>query len=318
MKRRTLFSAFLLSAALLPAFAARAQAGGVTLYEGVRLTGERASFDRDVFDLNETSFGARRASSVDVARGCRVTLFELSGFRGRSLELTERDNDLGNTRLGRGSVSSVRVDCRGGGGSGWGSGSSRGVTLYSDVDLEGPSQVFATDVPDLERTRLGARRASSIDVPKGCAATLYSEPGYRGRSTTFRGPNTDLRNTPVGNDTASSLRVDCGGNPHVPGGSRPPVPAPGGDGVTLFRDKDLRGSSETFRSDVPDLDGTRVGARSASSIEVPPGCRAILFSEPGYRGQSTTFDGPNRDLRNTGVGNDRAQSIRVTCGQRIY
>jgi len=312
MTRRILYPA-LFAAALLSAEAVFAQPAGVTLFEGLRLTGERITLDRDVFDLSDTPFGARRTSSVDVARGCRVILFERSGYRGQSLELLEHDNDLGNTRLGRGSVGSVRVDCRGGGES------PRGVTLYVDSNLSGSSQTFDEDVPDLERTRFGARRASSIEVPDGCMATLFSEPGYQGRSTTFRGNNNKLKNTDVGADTASSLRVDCGDRPHHrPPAVIPPPPAPPAVGVTLFRDGHLRGTSETFRSDVPDLSRTRVGSRAASSIQVPSGCRATLFSEPNYEGRSTTFGGDNNELKNTPVGNDAAQSIRVECGQRRY
>ncbi len=309
MTRRILHTA-LLAAALLSAEAVSAQPAGVTLFEGLRLTGERITLDRDVFDLNDTPFGARRTSSVDVARGCRIVLFERSGYRGQSLELLEHDNDLGNTRLGRDSVGSVRVDCRGGGES------PRGVTLYLDSNLSGSSQTFDVDVPDLERTRFGARRASSIEVPDGCMAILFSEPGYRGRSTTFRGNNNKLKNTDVGADAASSLRVDCGQRPHP----MPPaaMPAPAAEGVTLFRDSRLRGTSETFRSDVPDLSRTRIGSRAASSIQVPSGCRAILFSEPNYEGRSTSFGGDNNELKNTPVGNDAAQSIRVECGQRRY
>lgn len=319
MTRRILSSA-LLAAALFAAAPAPADPPGVTLYEGVWLSGERATFDRDVFDLNDTRFGARRTSSVGVARGCRVTLYELSGYRGRSVELTERDNDLGNTRLGRDSVSSLRVDCRGGGG--WDSGDrDRGVTLYVDADLEGFSMTFREDVPDLERTRFGARRASSIAVPPGCVATLFTEPYYRGRSTTFRESDNRLKNTAVGNDTASSMRVDCGGGrPHRPPPSdeRPPSWDSRPAGVTLYRDSKLRGTSETFDRDVPDLGRTRVGARQASSIEVAPGCRATLYTEPDYRGRSATFTDTDNELKNTAVGNDTAQSIRVECGSRRH
>jgi len=317
MTRRILCSA-LLAAALLSANTASAQAAGATLFEGPWLTGERIALDRDVFDLNDTPFGARRTSSVDVTRGCRVTLYELSGYRGQSVELTEHDNNLGNTRLGKGSVASVRVDCRGGNGGE----EPRGVTLYRDSNLLGPSQIFEEDVPDLERTRFGARRASSIEVPDGCMATLFSEPGYRGRSTTFRGNNNKLKNTEVGVDSASSLRVDCGRRPHhrpppvIPPTAAPPAPTPPADRVTLFRDKKLGGPSEEFRSDVPDLALSRIGAGTASSIYVPSGCRATLYSEPSYQGRSTSFAGPNNELKNTPVGNDAAQSIRVECGQR--
>jgi hypothetical protein len=303
----------LLAAALLSVSDATAQPGAVTLFEGPHLTGESLTVDRDIFDLNDTPFGARRTSSIEVARGCRVTLFERSGYRGQSQEFFERDNDLGNTRLGRQSVSSVRVDCKGGGGGGH---RPRGVTLYRDEHLSGPFDTFSSDVSDLNGSHVGGGAASSIEVPSGCIAILYSEPDFRGRSTEFGGNNNKLRNTPVGNDQAWSIRVNCGGRPGG-GHHEPERPASGAQGqpagVTLFRDKNLRGSSELFGSDVPDLSRSRIGARSASSIRVPNGCRATLYSEPGFQGRSTTFGGDNNDLRNTDVGGDTVQSLRVEC-----
>ncbi|MEO7921007.1 MAG: beta/gamma crystallin-related protein, partial [Thermoanaerobaculia bacterium] len=85
-----------------------------------------------------------------------------------------------------------------------------GVTLFRDRDLNGPSETFSGDVPDLRSTRVGARKASSIRVPRGCVATLYAQPGYRGRSAEFRDDDNNLGNTRVGEDQASSLRVECG------------------------------------------------------------------------------------------------------------
>ena len=319
---RRLLDPAVLTAALLIAGAAPAQPPGVTLYDRTRYGGERASFDRDVYDLGYTRFGARRASSVTVSRGCRVTLYEYAGYRGRSVELFDDVDDLSDTRLGKNNASSLRIDCRGGGGGGWGGsggGDRRGVTLFEDADLKGDSMTFDRDVPDLERTRFGSRRASSIEVPSGCMATLFTEPNYRGRSTTFRDSDNRLKNTSVGNDTASSMRVDCGGGYHrPPPDERPPSWNPAPEGVTLYRDSKMRGTSETFNRDVSDLGRTRIGARQASSIAVPSGCRATLFSEPDFRGRSATFTGDDNELKNTAVGNDTAQSIRVECGQRRY
>ena len=92
-------------------------------------------------------------------------------------------------------------------------------------------------------------------------------------------------------------------------GSRP-VSA---QGVTLFQDRSLRGPSQTFHDDVPDLRYTQFGSRRASSISVPPGCVAVLFERPGYRGRSTTFRDSDNDLSNTAVGEDSASSLRVNC-----
>lgn len=84
-------------------------------------------------------------------------------------------------------------------------------------------------------------------------------------------------------------------------------------GVTLFRDRDLRGPSQTFHDDVPDLRYTQLGSRRASSIEVPPGCVAVLFERPGFRGRRTEFKASDNDLSNTAVGEDSVSSLRVNC-----
>ena len=312
MSRRPL-PLVLLLAALIPGADAAAQNAGVVLYEGTRLTGSRIDLARDVFDLDETSFGGRRARSVAVAPGCRATLFELSGYRGASVEVAGRVDDLASTRLGSRGVSSARVDCAGariGSPSApWGAGA-RGVTLFRDAGFRGDSETFATDVPDLSRTRVGARQASSVDVPEGCVAILFTGTGYSGRSTELRQAHDNLRLADVGNDAVSSLRVDCRGT----GGSTIDSGwSAGGRGVTLFRDSGFKGASETFSTDVPDLSRTRVGARQASSIEVPEGCTAELFTGTGFSGRSTVFREAHEHLRLTEVGNDAAASLRVDC-----
>jgi hypothetical protein len=84
-------------------------------------------------------------------------------------------------------------------------------------------------------------------------------------------------------------------------------------GVTLFRDRDLRGPSMTFYDDVPDLRYTQFGSRRASSIAVPRGCVAVLYEAPGYKGRRTEFRDSDNNLANTAVGEDRASSLRVNC-----
>lgn len=199
---------------------AAAQETGVVLYDQPYATGRSQVFEREVWDLGDTRFGARRARSVDVSPGCEATLFERRGFRGRSITVRERDNDLGNTPLGRDSVESLRVRCpegrgRGGHPGGWRPPDDEaplGVTIFRDRDLKGPWQAFDRDVADLGRTRIGAHTASSLWVAPGCAATLYELPGWRGRSATFRDKDNNLANTLVGEDTASSLRISCAGH----------------------------------------------------------------------------------------------------------
>lgn len=194
-----------------------------------------------------------------------------------------------------------------------------GVTLYSGRHLTGNHETFYGHVPDLGQTSFGSDRASSISVAPGCVAILYEKTHYRGRSTTFREVDNDLGNTFVGDDRASSLQVRCErsdvrgrdlegdrGGPHARPGQRP--------GVTLFRDRNLRGPSQTFYEDVPDLARTRLGTDRASSIGVPPGCVAVLYQFPHYRGRSTTFRDNDNNLRNTPVGEDSVSSMKIHCG----
>ena len=273
--------------------AATAQPVGVTLYEGVRMTGERFTVTQDVFDLSDTPFGARRASSVDVPRGCRVTLFESSGYRGASLELTARDNDLGNTRLGRGSVASVRVDCRGARDAARGAGGGRrdrGVTLFRDSDLEGTSQTFDEDVPDLERTRIGARQASSIEVPPGCVATLFSETGF---PRTLDDVPRDRQQPPQhsGGQRHGLLparrlrRIGTGQRPRRAEGRREEgrrADRRRGDALPrqgLQRRARRRSAPTSLTSPGPGSAHVRPARSSVS-----PGCRVTLFSEPGLPG----------------------------------
>ncbi len=89
-------------------------------------------------------------------------------------------------------------------------------------------------------------------------------------------------------------------------------PAPA-QGVTLFRDRSLRGPSQTFYDDVPDLRYTQFGSRRASSIAVPPGCVAVLYEKPRFGGRRAEFRAPDNDLSNTAVGEDTASSLRVNC-----
>jgi hypothetical protein len=84
-------------------------------------------------------------------------------------------------------------------------------------------------------------------------------------------------------------------------------------GVTLYRDRNLSGPSQTFHDDVPDLRYTQLGSRRASSIFVPRGCVAVLYEKPGYHGRRTEFRAPDNDLSNTAVGEDAVSSLRVNC-----
>jgi len=95
-------------------------------------------------------------------------------------------------------------------------------------------------------------------------------------------------------------------------------PAAGGAGsasrgVTLYRDLDLKGVSELFAGDVPDLRGSTIGDNQATSVAITRGCRARLYRQLNYQGGYTEIDASDGDLRGSTVGDDSVSSLKVRC-----
>ena len=83
--------------------------------------------------------------------------------------------------------------------------------------------------------------------------------------------------------------------------------------MTLYRDPNFSGTSQSFEGDVPDLRGSRVGNDEATSVRVSHRCRARLFEHPNYQGRYTEVSWDLPDLRGSTVGDDSISSIRVRC-----
>ena len=84
-------------------------------------------------------------------------------------------------------------------------------------------------------------------------------------------------------------------------------------GVTLHRDLNFAGVSETFTSDVPDLRVSRIGDDHATSVTVDRGCRARLYQHLNYEGAYTELTASMSDLRGSKVGDDSVTSLQVRC-----
>jgi hypothetical protein len=92
--------------------------GAVTFYTEVNLDGEAHAFDTFERDLAGTPLGTDRARSVRVAPGCWAVVFADPDFRGVSYRVVGAVRDLHQTRVGRDSVSSFKVECGPSGGPG--------------------------------------------------------------------------------------------------------------------------------------------------------------------------------------------------------
>ena len=298
---------------------------GATVYRDQGFRGGHQTFYGDVADLGRSTVGNDGASSVVVARGCRVRLYADKNFRGPRIELNADARDLGRTSFGNDRASSLKVRCgwerdwgvegpidggyghdgRGHGGRGHGAhddGYGHEGHGYGD-DRGGHDGYGRPSGPRGKPTvRPSGRRGRVV---------LFRDARYRGRDERFpAGDYPDLRETAVGNDAVSSIEVRRGCR------------------ARLYRDTDFRGDYEEIDYDVPDLRGSRVGNDRASSLRVRCGGDwnwdeyarrggVIVFEDVDFAGYGERLEYDVPDLRDTQIGNDRASSIAVDRGCRV-
>jgi hypothetical protein len=192
---------------------------------------------------------------------------------------------------------------------------SHGVTLHRDRSFTGVSETFTGDVPDLRATRVGDDHATSVSISRRCHARLYQDLNYEGAYTEVDSNIGDLRGSPVGDDSVTSLRVRCdaGGGSDDRDGEWSEGGGSGDRGVTLHRDRNFTGVSETFTGDVPDLRVTRVGDDHATSVSISRRCHARLYQDLNYEGAYTEVNSNIGDLRGSPVGDDSVTSLQVRC-----
>ena len=301
-----------------------APSGGVTLFRDLNFSGRSQTFTGDVSNLQGSYVGNDTTTSVRIEPGCRARLYADADYRGGYLEVDRDVSDLRGSSVGNDTVTSMRVHCEEGG---WGSdsdwnsgGSTPGVTLYRDLDFSGRNQKITDDISDLRGHYVGNDTATSVRIDPGCSARLYADANYQGSYLEADRDISDLRGSSVGNDTVTSVRVRCdrngggwnSGSDWNSGGSG----STGGsttNGVTLYRDLNLSGRSQTFTGDISDLRGSYVGNDAATSVRVSRGCRARLFADANYRGAYIETERDISDLRGSPVGNDTVTSIQVRC-----
>jgi len=299
---------------------------------GLALTGV-ASAQEPVRNLQDL-IGARGSDGEYQMkqRGYNYVRTEKSGGSAYSYWRESRSSRCVTVRTADGRYRSIvyapDFDCQGGGshsgGGNWGDSGGgsheRGVTLHRDLNFTGLSETYTNDVPDMRKTRFGDDHATSVSIGRGCTARLYRDLDFRGSYTEVTSDIGDLRGSKVGDDSVTSLQVRCGGG----GGWGSSDNWGGGDewgdragskphGVTLHRDLNYTGVSETFTSDVPDLRKTRVGDDHTTSVSVSRHCRARLYQNLNFEGAYTEVTSDIGDLRGSRVGNDSATSLRVRC-----
>src|SRR5215467_13205745 len=86
----------------------------------------------------------------------------------------------------------------------------------------------------------------------------------------------------------------------------------GGVGITVFVDRNFRGTAQTFQRDVPDLRPFGLNRR-ISSLRIGPGEQWEVCAEANYQGGCVVVSGEESDLRRNNW-NDRISSFRRVGG----
>lgn len=193
-----------------------------------------------------------------------------------------------------------RPDSGGGDGS-WGGGPS--VTFFADSDFRGQSFVVTGETAFLAGFN---DRASSARV--NGSWEVCEDTRFGGRCERI---DRDVRNfSEFGlNDRISSVRQARGGGGGWGGGGG----VPGGrNTITVFRDANYTGGSETLRGEIPNL--SRLGLNDAiSSMRVNGRWEAC--TDANFSGQCEVFDGDVRNLSSYPGFNDRISSLRPLRGR---
>eukprot|EP00808_Paulinella_micropora_P012899 g70131.t1 len=265
--------------------------GSVTLYTEANYQGTFQIFTSDTSNLGIWS---------DVASSIRFTgiayLYKDFNYGGESKQLTGDIASLDSNSNQQ--ISSLKVP-KGG-----------SVTLYSQVNYTGISQIFTSDSSNLggwdnlassirfndpgiayfyqdnnyaggcialtsDAASLAAwdDQISSLRVPKGGAVTLYTEPNYSGASLIVTSDSTDLGGW---SNVVSSIRFT---------------------GIAyLYIDIDYGGQRLQLTGDAASLDSS--WNDQISSLRVPIGGSVTLYTEANYQGTSQIFSNPSSNLGN--------------------
>jgi hypothetical protein len=185
-------------------------------------------------------------------------------------------------------------------------GSEGGITVSDDVNFQGPTMTFRSDVPDLRDFHFNDR-ISSLVVDPGDSWEVCEDTNYGGRCLLVSGAERDLRARGF-NDIISSMRRVQGRESRGSRDDRGDRADRGEAGITVSDDVNFQGPTMTLRRDVPDLREFQFNDR-ISSLQVTPGDAWEVCEDTNYGGRCLVVTGAERDLRTRGL-NDAISSMR--------
>jgi hypothetical protein len=214
------------------------------------------------YDAQQLTIGDNELSSIKMVDGLKVTLYDLAGFKGKSVVLTD-DADAASldAQQFNNVASSMVVEVI------------PHITLYQD-DFSGDSFSFTPGYYNLNSMKLDNDQVSSVKVLPGVWVLLFEDMNYSGRSLLLtEDASTQYLAKNKFNDQASSMIV---------GSTEDPLPQ-----VTLYAD-DFYGTSQKLSPGKYTFMEMGIGNNTLSSINIPRGMRVTLYDD--------NFDGGSLQL----------------------
>lgn len=287
-----------------------------TLYEDCNYRGNSRSLSAGYHDWNGMGVRNDALSSLTLPSGWSITLYENSGYKGRSTTYNSSVNCLPSDWNDR--VSSVYISNTGGGGNNNNNNNSweRGVSLYQDCNYRGNSRTLGTGYYNWNQLGISNDQLSSFRVPSGYSITLYTDANYRGRRISYNNDVNCLSSE--WNDQISSVyitydRYNSGGNNNNNNNNNNNWGT-----VTIYEDENFNGRSVTLGPGSYDY-LPKVGFRdnALSSLQLPQGWKVVLYDQPNFRGNSYTVLRTKDRFNFSGWG-DRASSMIIYSSGGTY
>jgi Leucine-rich repeat (LRR) protein len=288
---------------------------GVTVYTECDYKGRSAILgegDYNLAQLKKLGIINNSMSSLKVAEGYSVTLYENDFLRGRAGRLAQDHSCLERDNFGDvvSSVSVVRdtskpvvtpkpVAIK-----------KSAITLYAECDYQGRSVNIDEGeytTANLAELGLANNSISSIRVSEGFQVELFENDFYRGSSGTLRQNDNCLIDDRF-NDTISSLVVSVD-----PRAAKPTQTVDNRIGTTVFGHCNYKGGSvklKVGKYDVDALAALRIKDNVISSFKVEKGFQVTMYDEPDFTGQGKVFTGNDQCLDDDRL-NEKVSSLVV-------
>ncbi len=179
---------------------------GITVYKDANYLGTSQNITVGKYATNQITLGDNAVSSAKIPTGCKLTLYQGSGYTGATQVLTSDwvgfNKDPWNDKTSSLEVSLADVIA---------SGSPKtclvgSVVLFKDAAYGGISQTLSNGSYNASQITVGDNRLSSVKVPAGCKVILYQSNGFSGATKVLTGNWTSVLGDPW-NDITSSLEV---------------------------------------------------------------------------------------------------------------